>query len=91
MEQNDFYCFINDKMFIVFQIVESEGDEALSAKVLMYENPTESQPQMSVTAQMACLRIIFLNRFVSSLLVCLCFDYFCFFSIYPNNNNTYFG
>jgi len=54
----------------VFQrILESEGAQALTAKVVMYENPAEGQPKMTVQAQMACLRIFFLNRYVSSLVV----------------------
>jgi hypothetical protein len=52
------------------KILESEGAQALTAKVIMFENPAANgMPQMSVQAQMACFRIFFLNKYVSSLLV----------------------
>ena len=51
------------------KILESEGDQALTAKVIIFENPAKGMPQMSVQAQMACFRIFFLNKYVSSLLV----------------------
>lgn len=51
------------------KILESEGAHALTAKVTMFENPGEGMPQMKVQAQMACFRIFFLNKYVSSLLV----------------------
>jgi hypothetical protein len=51
------------------RILESEGAQALTAKVIMFENPAQGMPQMSVQAQMACFRIFFLNKYVSSLLV----------------------
>jgi len=50
------------------------GEEAMSAQVVLYnvdeqdEAPAE-KVDMSVRASMACLRIVFLNCFVSSLLV----------------------
>ncbi|XP_065344717.1 intermembrane lipid transfer protein Vps13 isoform X2 [Cloeon dipterum] len=50
------------------KILESEGDEALSAKIVMYEKPNENQPAMEIQAHMACLKIFFLNRYVSGLL-----------------------
>jgi hypothetical protein len=50
-------------------ILKSEGAQALTAKVIMFENPDVGMPQMSVKAQMACFRIFFLNKYVSSLLV----------------------
>ncbi|XP_059483152.1 intermembrane lipid transfer protein Vps13 isoform X2 [Neocloeon triangulifer] len=50
------------------KILESEGTEALAAKIIMYEKPAEGQPSMAVQANMARLRIFFLNRYVNSLL-----------------------
>jgi hypothetical protein len=50
------------------------GQEALSAQVVLYSETEQDETlvekvDMSVQANMACLRVVFLNWFVSSLLV----------------------
>jgi hypothetical protein len=50
------------------------GEEAMSAQVVLYNVDEQDEAlaekvDMSVQASMACLRVIFLNCFVSSLLV----------------------
>jgi hypothetical protein len=50
------------------------GEEAMSAQVVLYNLDEQDETlaekvDMSIQASMACLRIVFLNWFVSSLLV----------------------
>jgi len=50
------------------------GEEAMSAQVVVYNVDEQDEAlaekvDMSVQASMACLRVVFLNCFVSSLLV----------------------
>jgi hypothetical protein len=50
------------------------GEEAMSAQVVLYnvdeqDEAVAEKVDMSIQASMACLRIVFLNWFVSSLLV----------------------
>jgi len=50
------------------------GEEAMSAQVVVYNVDEQDEAlaekvDMSVQANMACLRVVFLNWFVSSLLV----------------------
>jgi hypothetical protein len=50
------------------------GEEALSAQVVLYNLDEQDEAlaekvDMSIKASMACLRVVFLNWFVSNLLV----------------------
>jgi hypothetical protein len=50
------------------------GQEAMSAQVVLYNEDGQNETlaekvDMSVQANMACLRVVFLNWFVSNLLV----------------------
>jgi hypothetical protein len=50
------------------------GEEALSAQVVLYNLDEQDEKlaekvDMSIIASMACLRVVFLNWFVSNLLV----------------------
>lgn len=50
------------------------GEEAMSAQVVLYSVDEQDEAlaekvDMSIQANMACLRVVFLNWFVSSLLV----------------------
>jgi hypothetical protein len=50
------------------------GQEAMSAQLVLYNEEGQSETltekvDMSVQANMACLRVVFLNWFVSSLVV----------------------
>jgi hypothetical protein len=54
------------------------GHEAMSAQVVLYSEDGQNETlaekvDMSVQANMACLRVVFLNWFVSSLLVSIVF------------------
>lgn len=52
------------------------GEEALTAQVVMFNTDSHQEPDhvnMSVTANMACFRVIFLNYVVMSLLVSFVF------------------
>lgn len=58
----------------ILQILSIMGQEALSAQVVLYSETEQDETlvekvDMSVQANMACLRVVFLNWFVSSLLV----------------------
>lgn len=60
--------------FRYLQILSIMGQEALSAQVVLYSEDGQNETlaekvDMSVQANMACLRVVFLNWFVSSLLV----------------------
>ncbi|XP_067012189.2 intermembrane lipid transfer protein Vps13 [Anabrus simplex] len=53
------------------KILSIVGVEAMSVAVVMYNLTNDSSPDsvdMSVKAQMACIRVVFLNRFVMSIL-----------------------
>lgn len=68
--------FYSWKLCVVqyLQILSIMGEEAMSAQVVLYSVDKQDEAlaekvDMSIQASMACLRIVFLNWFVSNLLV----------------------
>lgn len=65
---------LGGSFLLYLQILSIMGQEALSAQVVLYNEAEQDEAlvekvDMSVQANMACLRVVFLNWFVSSLLV----------------------
>jgi len=67
-------------MGIAFQVLSFDGDEVFTADITLFENATTGKNYADMRRvdalfklQTGCMKVVFLNRFVQDLLVCLRF------------------
>ena len=73
-----------------------DGDEVFNAEMTLFDNATTGKNYLdmnrvdaSFKLQTGCMRVIFLNRFVQDLLVCLFFALSCCQQIFGNLVNDF--